>query len=336
MKYPGYQLNPGDMFQVDIDKVLLATGRPKLPASKAPISKKRQAAAKEAEEVEEEATEDVEAAAETAEKPEAEQASEELTEEEALKRERKRLKGFLAKARAVAYGKSSRKVSAKKKKDLRELVRIVREEFARAHKANATSLKVTDITTHLNAMLERLSLTPEEQQALAEREQAELEELQREEQAALEAIEKAKREEAEKELAAIAADEEAAKNVAPETLAAEARAAARKAAKALKAAKVKAERERPLNKNEESLLKAYVRKELRNEFDPTKPYLTPWKPKEWMAPFAFIPRYLEVNQKICAAVYLRHPVARPGKAEVPTPFPEWINQLAFNWYLRRG
>ncbi|KAH6710542.1 hypothetical protein EV126DRAFT_515078, partial [Verticillium dahliae] len=32
--------------------------------------------------------------------------------------------------------------------------------------------------------------------------------------------------------------------------------------------------------------------------------------------------------------YLRHPVARRGEAEVPTPFPIDQNQLAFNWYLR--
>lgn len=61
----------------------------------------------------------------------------------------------------------------------------------------------------------------------------------------------------------------------------------------------------------------------------------PWRPREYMSAFAFIPRYLEVNQNICSAVYLRHPVARPGLAEVPTPFPEPLSQLAFNWFLRR-
>ena len=67
----------------------------------------------------------------------------------------------------------------------------------------------------------------------------------------------------------------------------------------------------------------------------TKPYATPWRPRDYMSAFAFIPRYLEVNQNICAAVYLRHPVARPGLAEVPTPFHIETGQLAFNWYLRR-
>lgn len=64
------------------------------------------------------------------------------------------------------------------------------------------------------------------------------------------------------------------------------------------------------------------------------PYATPWRPRDYMSAFAFIPRYLEVNQNICAAVYLRHPVARQGLAEVPTPFHIETGQLAFNWYLR--
>jgi len=72
-----------------------------------------------------------------------------------------------------------------------------------------------------------------------------------------------------------------------------------------------------------------------NPVDPSKPYLTPWQPREYMSAFAFIPRYLEVNQNICAAVYLRHPVARPGLAEVPTPFAEGTSASAFAWYLRR-
>ncbi len=70
-------------------------------------------------------------------------------------------------------------------------------------------------------------------------------------------------------------------------------------------------------------------------YDPTKPYATPWRPRPYMSAFAFIPRYLEVNHKICSAVYLRHPVAKPGLTEVPTPFPAETQQLAFTWYLRR-
>lgn len=72
-----------------------------------------------------------------------------------------------------------------------------------------------------------------------------------------------------------------------------------------------------------------------NPIESDKPYATPWEPRPYMSAFAFIPRYLEVNHTICSAVYLRHPVARPGLAEVPSPFPADNLQLAFNWYLRR-
>jgi len=72
-----------------------------------------------------------------------------------------------------------------------------------------------------------------------------------------------------------------------------------------------------------------------NPADPSKPYRTPWEPRNYMSAFAFIPRYLEVNPNICAAVYLRHPVARQGMAEIPSPFPTAVQELAFNWYLRR-
>lgn len=31
-----------------------------------------------------------------------------------------------------------------------------------------------------------------------------------------------------------------------------------------------------------------------NQFDASKPYATPWRPRDYLPPFAFIPRYLEV------------------------------------------
>ena len=72
-----------------------------------------------------------------------------------------------------------------------------------------------------------------------------------------------------------------------------------------------------------------------NPFDPSKPYETPWRPRDWMAPFAHVPRYLEVNHTICSAVYLRHPVVRPGAAEIPSPFALDTAALSHAWYLRR-
>jgi small subunit ribosomal protein S4 len=72
-----------------------------------------------------------------------------------------------------------------------------------------------------------------------------------------------------------------------------------------------------------------------SEVLPDKSYEQPWVPRDWMAPFAYVPRYLEVNYTICSAVYIRHPVARPGASEIPSPFNLETGSLAHNWYLRR-
>lgn len=90
-----------------------------------------------------------------------------------------------------------------------------------------------------------------------------------------------------------------------------------------------------LTDSEYSELFAALQSMQENPVDEAKPYATPWMPRDYMSAFAFIPRYLEVNHNICAAVYIRHPVARPGLAEVPTPYNEFVNSTAFAWYLRR-
>lgn len=91
-----------------------------------------------------------------------------------------------------------------------------------------------------------------------------------------------------------------------------------------------------MTKDEMRNLARMLKQESENPVDDSKPYATPWQPRRYMSAFAFIPRYLEVNPNICAAVYLRHPVAKKGLGEVPTPFPYLTNQLAHNWYLGRG
>lgn len=91
-----------------------------------------------------------------------------------------------------------------------------------------------------------------------------------------------------------------------------------------------------MSREEMRNLAKLIRMDEQNPFDETKPYATPWRPRPYMSAFAFVPRYLEVNFDVCAAVYLRHPVARKGMAEVPTPFSYLTSQLAHNWYLERG
>jgi hypothetical protein len=56
----------------------------------------------------------------------------------------------------------------------------------------------------------------------------------------------------------------------------------------------------------------------------------------YASPFIFIPAYLEVSFSTCSAIYLRHPTARPGYSEIPTPYDAdgELVRLAWEWYAR--
>jgi ribosomal protein S4 len=262
MKYPGYLLNPGDMFQVDPERVLFATG----------AKKDSSAAATDAVDPVEETTEEPETS--SASEPPAEAAAEGETATEAstdastedaaastreeLKALRDRVKTFLK----TSFGD----LSVKQKKALRTLSKDIKTAMARTRPSNSTddSKDPVDSLSTLFSQLE-VEVSPES----SDKYQSD------------------------------AVDEEG------------------------------------LTRSERERLQELLAEEAENPYDPDKPYATPWRPRPFMAPFAFIPRYLEVNQKICSAVYLRHPVARAGKAEVPSPWGEMVNELAFNWYLRR-
>ena len=48
--------------------------------------------------------------------------------------------------------------------------------------------------------------------------------------------------------------------------------------------------------------------------------LTPFNLPDYASPFLFVPAYIEVSFQTCSAIYVRHPTARPGYSEIPTPF----------------
>lgn len=60
-----------------------------------------------------------------------------------------------------------------------------------------------------------------------------------------------------------------------------------------------------------------------------------WEPRDYIAPFLFIPKYLEVDFATCSAVYVRDPLARPNQMEIPSPFPESMHALCHSFYRRR-
>ncbi|KAK4236976.1 hypothetical protein C8A03DRAFT_16432 [Achaetomium macrosporum] len=264
MRHPGYLLNPGDMFQVDIERVMTATGQPKRPSQ-------NQKALPSSESSEEPAEDGGEAEAEGAATEAAEGATEGVDVEAAKKNHMKTLSELKERAKKImAVG--DKRIQAKHKKQLRKFLRQVKVAMDSSRKQSVSEM--TSVEEELSSLLSDLSLTPAERKAKAEAEQ--------------------------EQEAATSSDKPR------------------------------------LNEKQRAVLAELIAREAENPHDPSKPYATPWRPRDWMSPFAFIPRYLEVNQRICAAVYLRHPVARPGRSEVPSPFSPTLSQLAFNWYLRRS
>lgn len=255
MIYPGYMLNPGDMFQVEPESVMFATGAPKKRSSTA----RKIAAEKKAER-----GETLNSAPAEHEPTIAELAAQVKSDEPTLEE----LKTHMQTLKATIDEVLTTDVSAKDKQKFREFRQTVKKAIAVWKTANPETVSTLD------AQMQFL------QDQLA-----------------------AKRGEADSKEAAdsmFSAEDEA------------------KLKQAFDKLKEQAKYDAEWNKR-----------------DSSKPYQTPWRPRDYMPAFAFIPRYLEVNQNICAAVYLRHPVARPGLAEVPTPFAYETGQLAFNWYLRR-
>lgn len=271
MVHPGYLLNPGDMFSVDPERVLYATGARKHNKN-SPDTLQGREEPDQAEQIVDEDAEDLnESEAQDKEEKEA-AAKAAKTIPSADEDPKAALKSLLARAQDITR-ESKDGLSGKRKQDLRAFAKSVKQTMSRLRPSGIVKPGTETIDT-LEETLKAIAAKVPSEGAPAE--------------AALpDQTKPVKREDAFR---------------------------ARKDAELLHAALARA--------NE-------------NPIDASKPYATPWRPREFMSAFAFIPRYLEVNQKICSAVYLRHPVARPGLAEVPTPFANETMALAFNWYLRR-
>lgn len=68
----------------------------------------------------------------------------------------------------------------------------------------------------------------------------------------------------------------------------------------------------------------------------TTPSLTPFQLPDYAYPHIFVPAYIEVSFTTCSAIYVRHPTARPGYSEIPTPYEAdgEIVRLAWEWYAK--
>ncbi|KAK7611620.1 hypothetical protein BKA81DRAFT_294589 [Phyllosticta paracitricarpa] len=265
MKHPGYMLNAGDMFQVDPDRVLYATGarkdQHKYHKDMFEITVPKKSSNTEDKPADpESATSEAEAKTDEEKQlsPEEQEKLDEQNREKMTKEVKEKLKSL--QARVDHLMNNTEDLSPARKQDLRGFRQVLRKMMSRAKGLNTFS--TDDLEEKLESVARRLAKPP--------------------------------------------------KRPSSEEFA-----------------------EQRIADYEESLLQEALAKLRENPFDRSKAYLTPWRPRPYMSPFAFIPPYLEVNQNVCAAVFLRPPVARPGMAEVPTPFPYDTNQLAFNWYLQR-
>ena len=256
MIYPSYQLNPGDMFQVEPERVLFATGAPK-DSKERRMGRKLRARAKAAKDKV------------PKEKPEKQA---EAVEEPAPRDPKEVLTTLLAQAKTIL--KTTDDLSGKKKQALRAFSKEVRRTLSR----RITNTTITDsLDAQLLELTSRLNIseTPSSSSTTTETNSS----------------------------------SDPKPRIDGSTIV--------------------------LPSDERRMLREALAEARENPIDSKKPYATPWRPRDYMSAFAFVPRYLEVHHKICSAVYLRHPVARPGLGEVPTPFPAEVNGLTFNWYLRR-
>ncbi|KAI1329582.1 hypothetical protein F5Y16DRAFT_89424 [Xylariaceae sp. FL0255] len=297
MPWPAYRLNPGDMFQVDPERVLYAAGRPKFGERREKPSLERRRLAfknqfpgtkgEEAAEVAEgeregEASESSAAPAESAVDPRQDPDTVDPPEPEPVdyKPVRSEIMALIAQAKAAVQ---EPRLSANAKRTLRAFNKEAKAMLSRAGRNNASP---ADISTQLAALAEEAGLKNGNQ---------------------------------------IESKQE---KTSPSSSSSSSPTSVEEAIENLNLTPAEYQQlEKRMEEREQE--------ERDNPRDLTKSYMTPWQPRQFLSPFANIPRYLEVNQKICSAVYLRHPVARRGSAEVPTPFPSEISQLAYNWYLRR-
>lgn len=82
--------------------------------------------------------------------------------------------------------------------------------------------------------------------------------------------------------------------------------------------------------NEDPAKDVAVKSKKRVPTDPSVPL--DFRPSPFMAPWMFIPAYLEVDYNTTSVVFLRSPLPQPGRVEIPSPFPPNWHQWTYDWY----
>ncbi|KXN85970.1 Putative 37S ribosomal protein S4-like protein, partial [Leucoagaricus sp. SymC.cos] len=70
--------------------------------------------------------------------------------------------------------------------------------------------------------------------------------------------------------------------------------------------------------------------------NPDPNHETPFFLPHYASPHLFIPAYIEPSFSTCSAIYVRHPTARPGYSEIPTPYDAdgAVVRYAWEWYVK--
>ncbi|KAK4870340.1 hypothetical protein LT330_005394 [Penicillium expansum] len=303
MQHPSYLLNPGDLFQVEPERVMYATGLPKTRFERR-VGRQDRRKAKAQRLQEAEGAPEAEAESKETAKEDIKDTEKEDTNETKKEDTKETLKALLAQAKSlISTGKET--LTPQRNYELRGFQKAVRRVLSRSESstvlADSLEAQFSQLTLLLKAKRsekpEKKEVKPRPADAFAfDKEDTEVASAKKDTQAT--------------------ASDKLSEAFAQATLGNDVDAS-------------------ELSDEEFDTLKRALTQMRDNPRDTSKAYSTPWQPRQYMSAFAFIPRYLEVNQNICAAVYLRHPVARPGSAEVPTPFGESIATPAYGWYLRR-
>lgn len=311
MTYPGYLLNPGDLFQVNPERVLFATGAPKDKQERRAGRIRRRITPPKEEEASEESAEKSE---ETTAEAESSNAAQESTSKEAGKVEdpRETLKTLLSQAKTI-LSTSRDTIPAKRKQEIRGFQKAIRRVLSRSSStvlAEGLDAQFSELKMVLTRDAHKLTTEQKAEVGKSSKSGTSISTGETDEAASAENTEESDPESTAHLNKVLEKAAENPNKPLDEDIVAQ------------------------LSKFDVDVVKQALVQLRDNPVDSTKPYATPWRPRDFMSAFAFIPRYLEVNQNICAAVYLRHPIARPGLAEVPTPFNEVVGGNAFAWYLK--
>jgi hypothetical protein len=97
------------------------------------------------------------------------------------------------------------------------------------------------------------------------------------------------------------------------------------------------ERQTPSETEPKPTRESKPKSESKPERKDNKPPLTPFYLPPYASPWLFIPAYIEPSFATCSAVYVRHPTARPGYSEIPTPYDAdgTLVRYAWEWYVQR-